>query len=114
MFDLPKRFPCELYESAISLQSIGLEELAWKYEDAKKVAECLCSQNYAILGGDVYSFEKEKLVPTYDNWYFEKEASFSKEEYILKSKERAILFINSYSYRHGKDYYYALVYEQVS
>ena len=63
--------PRELWSKAESLSVIGVEELAWRPEDAAQVLELLRSTETAVLGGDVYVKRSGRFEPKYENWYAE-------------------------------------------
>ena len=48
-----KRLPDDLCERGVFLDSLGIWEYAWKYEDIIKVIEYIEKNDMFILGGDV-------------------------------------------------------------
>lgn len=79
--DIPER----LKEKEISLSSIGLSEVAWKYEDALTFIE-LCEKNTIfILGVDVLAKDRNEYRHNYDNWYLDKDQG-SYTDSIKKAK----------------------------
>lgn len=108
---LPNNFPEELLVKSKNLKKIGICALAWNWEDAIKVAEFLCSNNYSLLGGDVYKLSKDELEATFDNWYINEDITKSWSENIMLSKNRAIEYIRQYHDRSGENFYYSFVFK---
>jgi hypothetical protein len=65
--------PRDLWSKAESLSVIGIEELAWRPEDANHVLELLRPTEIAVLGGDVYLKRPGRFEPSYENWYAERD-----------------------------------------
>ena len=105
---LPEHFPEKLLEAASAIEGVYAGGVAWKYEDAMKAIHAIADAHYAILGGDVYRKEHDKLVSTYDSWYLNQQA-LSWEEYVEESRKKALSYIEMYDRRNGKMYYYAPV-----
>jgi hypothetical protein len=61
--------PRDLWNKAESLSEIGVEELAWRPEDAAQMLELLRPTEIAVLGGDVYVKRAGQFEPSYENWY---------------------------------------------
>ena len=78
--------PEQLKGKEISLSSIGLSEVAWKYEDALSLIEYCEKNKIFILGGDVLAKEDNKYRHNYDNWYFDKDQGNYKDS-INKTKK---------------------------
>ncbi|MBL1321703.1 MAG: hypothetical protein COA63_011675 [Methylophaga sp.] len=76
--------PVELQDKKISLSSIGLSEVAWKYEDAIKLIVYFENNKIFILGGDVLVKDGDKYRHNNDNWYLDKEQG-SYEDSIKKA-----------------------------
>jgi hypothetical protein len=64
---IPSHFPHNLLNKGLSLEGMGISELAWEKEDVLRVIEFLTDNTYAILGGDVYRKEGKEFISTYDN-----------------------------------------------
>ena len=62
--------PSSLKEKGISLDHIGLSEVAWLKSDALDLVEHLSISGSFILGGDVMVLEADGYRHNYDNWYF--------------------------------------------
>lgn len=105
-------FPFSVIDSAISLEELGIKELAWKWKDIHNVITFLVNNEYAILGGDVYLLENDEKIITYDNWYIDKETGTSWFDYVIKSQKKAIDYIDNYHIKNGDSYCYSIVYSK--
>ena len=106
-------FPSSVIDSAISLEELGINELAWKWKDIHYVIQLLVENECAILGGDVYLLKDNKKIITYDNWYIDKEAGTSWLEYVNKSKKVTMEYIDNY-HKNGDNYCYSIIYSNNS
>ncbi|WP_404447374.1 immunity 40 family protein [Sutcliffiella horikoshii] len=105
-------FHPSVIESAISLKDLGINELAWKWEDVHIVIDYLVENKYAILGGDVYLLQGDEKIVTYDSWYLDRDTGTSWLDYVIKSKETADEYINSYHMKNGDNYCYSIIYSK--
>ncbi len=99
--------PQELLSVGINLESLGIGEIAWKYEDALVVIDFIFRKGYPILGGDVYVYNKDTVEITCDSWYLDETDS---KDFIQDSKNKAIEYINNYSTLNGVNYVYSITY----
>lgn len=83
--------PKELLGKEINLQPMGLNEVAWLYDDALKFISHCENNSIFILGGDVLSKDDKEYRHNYDNWSFEPEQGNYKDS-IIKTKD----YINNY------------------
>ncbi len=83
--------PQKLKGKEISLSSIGLSEIAWRYKDALTLIEHCENNKIFILGGDVLVKIGSEYQHNYDNWYLNKDQGNYKDS-IKKTKE----YITSY------------------
>ncbi len=110
MLRFQNQLPHELIETAISLEDIGADEYAWKWDDAVEVIRVLASQGILILGGDVYSVSDGRASPTYDNWHIDPSRQVVPTgEDIQKAQEVSDSYIRTYAAKHGTTYYYSIV-----
>jgi hypothetical protein len=100
--------PKELLNVGLSLEPIGIFEMAWKSQDALKVIDFLTSKGYAILGGDVYKQDENGIESTYDSWYINKTVSKS---FIEESRVKSHEYIKEYSKNNGDCYLYSIIFE---
>jgi hypothetical protein len=66
------RIPRALWIKAESLTALGVDELAWRPEDAARVLEVLRPTEIAVLGGDVYVKHSGRFESSHENWYAER------------------------------------------
>ena len=100
--------PKELLDVGYSLDSMGISEIAWKSQDALKIIEFLGNKGYPILGGDVYTLDKEKIESTYDSWYMNKSTT---EDFVETSIKKAFEYIENYSISNGDKFIYSIIFE---
>lgn len=91
----------KIKEKAISLERYGINDFAWKKEDAQVFINSIMKDQIGILGGDVYKLTQNQLEPLYDNWSCEILENESQEEYYLRSKTESLTYIENY--RHSPD-----------
>lgn len=86
-------FDILLQENGVLLSTGEYALLKADVLDALKALE---NKNICILGGDVYEeAENNEYVPTYDNWYFNRENEIS-EDVLKRSIAKAVNYINQY------------------
>ena len=100
--------PKELLIAGQSLESMDISEMAWKSQDALRVIDFLANKGYAILGGDVYTFDKNSIESTYDSWFTNRTIG---ESFIEESKNKAFEYISEYSKNNGDNYLYSIIFE---
>jgi hypothetical protein len=114
----PSNFPEQLIRTGISLDHLGIIEIAWDKNDAIAAISFLCNSGYIILGGDVYVMDNGCLQYTYDNWFFEPRALKDHQNIhnylIQKSKDKAIHYVNQYYKMNGDKFYYTVVFADES
>jgi hypothetical protein len=100
----------KLIQNAHNLKSIGVFELAWKYDYILNVINILYDNKYIILGGDVYKIDEinEQILSVGDSWYYNK--AFGEDD-IIYSYRKAIEYISKYHNRNGDNYYYSVLCE---
>jgi len=98
MIDFTKFLQEELVSRAISLDEIGVNEVAWKRDDALEVLKALSEQKCVILGGDVLVIKETGIEYTYDNWFSDKKVKPLNDwsEKVRVSAEIARKYINKY------------------
>ena len=100
---LPEKFIC----AGISLENIGIDEVAWGKEAALAVVDYLGEKGYTILGGDVYKYDDGKIIITYDSWYFE---ATHKKNSVTLSGLKAKEYIEEYNKVNGEEYIYSIIF----
>ncbi|SEL37778.1 Immunity protein 40 [Stigmatella aurantiaca] len=81
--------PRRLWSKAESLSASGIEEFAWRPEDAVQVLELLRPTEIAVLGGDVYLKRHERFEPSYENWYAERDLQEPLGAFAIRSQSIA-------------------------
>ena len=88
----------DLASQAKSLESLGLQEVAWTKQDALRLIQCLDEQKIAILGGDVYNRTLSgRLTPAYENWFCERCEGEALRDYAERSQRKANIFLSTCS-----------------
>jgi hypothetical protein len=98
----------QLQQAAISLDSMGVENLAWRKGDALKVVEALKYSDWAVLGGDVVR-KADILEYTYDNWSCDPLPNEIQQAYVVRSHDEAASYIRGYKIQEGFQILFALV-----
>ncbi len=80
-------------ERYYSLKPFGSYGYAFPKEEALKVVCALKENFYNILGGDVYILEGEDITLTYENWTCDQEGDENPYDYLKRSSNMAIQFI---------------------
>ena len=87
----------ELLKDAYHLESIGINEYAWKIDEVMQVIDYLKNNRFLILGGDVYGINNNTIQITGDSWYINKNDYESIEESFQASIVLAINYIKKYN-----------------
>lgn len=93
---LLNRLPQHVATCARSLEELGLSEVAWPREAVDKVLIALKDSSVAVLGGDAYAEQDQRLSSTYDNWYCERHPRESLASYAARSWQEAWKYIERY------------------
>lgn len=93
---------------AYTLQHLGINGVAWSYDDVFTIMDQLVQQQYVILGGDVYRMDEHVLEITYDSWFVEKEL-YTRANGVVASQAKTIDYITKYHARNGYHYYLLVV-----
>lgn len=86
----------KVMKKAISLEKYGLNDLAWKKEDALELIKSLMADPIGILGGDVYKINADRLIPLYDNWSCDPIRNENQISHFERSKNDSIKYIEDY------------------
>jgi hypothetical protein len=109
---MPDCVPQSLVEEGLifhfSMAQMRPDSIAWKKEAAIEVIETLAEHAYAILGGDVLALRGEQLDYTGDYWDLPDEDVVLWEEYVERTRERSIDFIEDISRRKGEMFVYTI------
>ena len=63
--------PRSILENSISLNELGIKEVAFDQEHVYDVVNWCVKNKITILGGDVYKINCSKVESLGDSWYFE-------------------------------------------
>jgi hypothetical protein len=101
--------PPSLLEKAISLEKQGIHEYVWIWRDALLVINFLTSNRILVLGGDVYFPEKDRLRPTYDNWYVNRNGLIPTDTDLQHAQALSSNYIEAYVKKNGEKYFFSIV-----
>lgn len=116
MFDIYKKYYMlsDFLDKAVSLVSMGINEVCWSYDNVKDIIDYLSRNNCVILGGDILIKKNNEFTYTYDNWFIEKKPyELYDEKYIERSRNESIKYIDEYVMANGKDFYFVVVYNEL-
>lgn len=106
IFDL---IPEKFRSSAISLETMGVNDVAWPRTIALSIVNILQRNNIAILGGDVLVKEKEQLKHTYDNWYSNRKTREPWIDFVVRSHDETVKYLRKYNDPENGTYAYTIV-----
>ena len=94
--NLPVEIPIHLHQRAISLDHLGVDEVAWTRDDVFEIIRALEQTRVAILGGDV--LQKFGTHPThnYDSWHTDRKEREAWLEYAARSRQATRAYVNAY------------------
>lgn len=93
----------------IKLESLGINEIAFDYDNIFNVLNWCEANGFVILGGDVFSFTNSVVSLTGDSWYYEPEKS---DQDAAKSYAEAYAYISNYRKNNKLDYLFSVVLQQ--
>ena len=99
--------PNDVINLGISLEKLGVNGLAWKKDEVKKIVEILRRKKIPVLGGDVYKIVNNKIQSTYDSWFLNNNG---KLDFVDKSFKKTISYIEEYESVNCGDNIYVLVF----
>jgi len=94
--EIQQKLPKALCSRAKSLESLGLQEVAWTKSDALELLAQLEGSAISVLGGDVYSTSSGRLKPAYENWFCERRSEEELQAYAERSQHVAVAFLRAY------------------
>ena len=113
MINVSEKFealPSEFHRSAIPLTTLGIAELAWKHKHIHEVIDWLTCNRLSILGGDVYKLENSEITSAYCDWFVQRKARESWDEYTARGAKKAKDYIRYFHEKCGENYCYSLVF----
>jgi hypothetical protein len=102
----------KILKNSISLEKLGLCDLAWNKTDALEVIRSIEKDKIGILGGDVYRLNLSRVEPTYENWYCNPRERETEEEYYLRSKIKALQYIEEFQVNRGDPIVFSLTFTE--
>jgi hypothetical protein len=106
---IKKIIPPDLFERGISLERIGVHEIAWNWQDALRVLSILLENAIPILGGDVYLILGDEIRAALDNWHINRREFGRSDLYLKESHRISNSYITSYASQKGDNYYYSII-----
>lgn len=80
----------------ISLQDIGIEDIALNREDAIFAIDLLRQSAIPILGGDVYIRNSGRIDHAYANWHSDPKANETRDQFAERSCLEARRYVSDY------------------
>ena len=102
-------FPPQFLAAGISLEHIGVANLAWRREDALSIIEALHGTGVAVLGGDVLDTAEGHLAYNYSNWHIEPQPHELWPAFVGRSHRLATEYIAAYRQPDNSAYAFTLV-----
>ncbi|OFI48326.1 hypothetical protein BG261_08570 [Floricoccus tropicus] len=101
-----KIFPKELLEKSEDLEGLGIYAYAWKFSDFKKIIAYIeKNKSCRILGGDVYTYEKDTINLSSNNWYISDDKAIDESYKITED------YIDKFYKINGNNYLYSVVFK---
>lgn len=85
-----------LAPNSYSLESIGVNGIAYPKNEAIKIVDCYLQSNTPILGGDVYILENGTIKSSNDSWYCDSNDLEKQSDYVIRSHKETIEYITKY------------------
>jgi len=94
---IPRTFQELLDRNGHPLKAIGINEIALTQGDGLSAIATLMGSRVAILGGDVYRVEKNRITPTKDSWHVDRQSlEEGEDQYIRRTHDAARKFLETY------------------
>jgi hypothetical protein len=93
-----------ILRKGICFQQYGISNWGFSKNLALSIVEEFNKLNIGILGGDVFIIENNTIIPTYDNWYTNKDNENFVELSIFKAKN----YIKNYYYKNNVYFVFVL------
>jgi len=104
--DVYKQF---LAAKGISLEPLGLREVALNRGDALSAIRILRDVPAPILGGDVYFRRNGSMAIAYANWHVDRETGEQLDDFVERSCRQAEKYIDAFPHRTEEDPLFVLV-----
>ena len=98
-----------LEDRGVSLEQLGLHELALRREDALAAIDLLEAAERPILGGDVFFIQGERVELAYANWSTSSKASESVSDYVARCCRDSRKYITDFPHYEDRTPIFVLV-----
>jgi hypothetical protein len=98
-----------LATKGVSLDNLGLREVALRREDALSAIRALRESSVPILGGDVYFAHQGNVEPAYANWYVDRQDAESRKDFADRSCSKAESYVAGFPKETDKQPLFVLV-----
>lgn len=103
-----------ILKDSISLKKFGLNDFAWKKQDAINLIDKINFKDIGIFGGDVYQLTT-RLESLSDNWSCDQKINEPLEEFYERSKKESLIYIQRYPVHSNECILFAITFtEQIS
>jgi hypothetical protein len=98
-----------LQERGVSLEPLGIREIALRRSDALNALDFLRAGAAPLLGGDVFWLIRGRLELAYANWQTDREASRSTREHSEMACAQAATYIARFPEKAGAEPLFSLI-----
>lgn len=105
---LAENFPATLLPTALSLQPIGVDNLAWKFNETLDVIHYLQENEYTLFHVKMYGVDREEIFVLDEDWNMAMDIA-GWDYFRRESFDRSIYHIKNCYASYGDRYFYALV-----
>lgn len=98
-----------LATKGISLETLGLDDIALRADDAICAIRALKYSSVPILGGDVYLEQQGGIKPGFANWYVDRREGEAQQEFAVRSCLKAEDYIAGFPRRADEQPLFVLV-----
>ncbi|MDI7175390.1 Imm40 family immunity protein [Leptospira santarosai] len=105
-------WPREIYEIlniGVHLSDVGVNNWALTKDQALLALEKFLKLDIPISGGDVYEYRKGIIESNYNNWYCNPDKMEANSEYVKRSIEKAVKYIQEYKIKENHQIYFVLI-----
>ena len=88
-----------LASNGVSLQELGLREVALLQADALRAIEVLSASAIPILGGDVYFRRGQHVEPAYANWHADPRPGETRADFAVRSCKHSAKYVGGFPIR---------------
>lgn len=107
--NIPLEYAVLLSTSGLSLDSLGLRDVALLRSDALIAINALRKAGRAILGGDVYYLRNGRVESALANWYVDPKSDEYPASYLQRSWDAAENYVKAYPDNPGVEPLFSMV-----